>query len=159
MSKKENVAVTATRQGITILDGSREWTHFQMELETDWWRGLLESADEDRIVGLMPAPGAAPKHERLSPRDGWDGTEETGSPLIYRSSGTVPWLRAGEETPGATTSADSAFRQVNPPSLLDSPRTFGPLRVRNSQAHEAVYRAWYRFDHRCHRSGTILNSS
>ena len=22
-----------------------------MDLETDWWRGLLESADEDRIVG------------------------------------------------------------------------------------------------------------
>jgi len=60
--------VTATRQRITIPDGSREWTRFQMEVETDWWRGSLESADEDRIVGLLRAgeetPGVATSADR-----------------------------------------------------------------------------------------------
>jgi len=51
VQKKENVAVTARRRGITIPDGSREWTRFQVDLKTDSWCGLLESADEDRMLG------------------------------------------------------------------------------------------------------------
>jgi len=77
-----------------------------MDLETDWWCGLLESADENCIVGLTPAPVASPK-TRAPFAKRWLGesTEETGSPLIDPSSGTIPWLRAGE----AVTFADRAF--------------------------------------------------